>query len=264
MAKSKKLIGEEAFNAYYFELYGERWEALKESFLKENDSTEFSLEGCRSYYLDSASVTAAKTLPVENADEILDLCAAPGGKTLILASRMSEEARLVSNERSPERKMRLSKVVAECLPENISSRITVLNGDGAKLCLRNENTERFDSILLDAPCSSERHVFNDKKYLDVWTPSRIKTLAIAQWSLLSSAWRMLKKGGYLLYSTCALNIAENDGVIEKLLKKFEDVELCEAGNGENPGEKTKFGHHILPDVCDGAGPIYYCLCRKKD
>jgi 16S rRNA C967 or C1407 C5-methylase (RsmB/RsmF family) len=205
------------------------------------------------------------------------MCAAPGGKTIVIASRMDEAAELLSNERSFERRMRLQKSCDSCLPPQIRERVRVINKDGATLCLSNDNIEFFDAILLDAPCSSERHVLGDKKYLAEWSPARIKTLAMAQWSLVSSAWRMLKKGGYLLYSTCALNETENDGIIEKLLKKFPDAQIVEPNLPDNPDsadnimrfaadlpeyEKTRFGSHILPDAACGAGPIFFSLLKK--
>lgn len=271
--KSEKLSGESGFHQYYENLYGERWDSLKSSLFEETDSREFKISpDTESYFLDSASIRAAVSLPLKNAENILDLCAAPGGKTLILASAMNENARLLSNERSPERKMRLQKVCDTCLPENIRQRVQVINKDGAKLCLSKDNEEFFDAILLDAPCSSERHVLLDKKYLDEWSPSRIKTLSMAQWALLSSAWRMLNPNGYLLYSTCALAKSENDEIISKLLKKFDDAEICEpeiasdVSSFTNPllpeYEKTEFGAHVLPDKAGGAGPLFFCLLKK--
>lgn len=268
--RDKKLAGEAGFNQYYKNLFGERWEAIKKSFSLQSDYAEWKAGGENSYFLDSASVRAAASLPLENAADILDLCAAPGGKTLVLASNMSENARLVSNERSPERKNRLANTVKTCLPEEIQGRISVTNKDGAKLCLKNENS--FDAILLDAPCSSERHVMNDPKYLSEWSPARIKTLSIAQWALLSSAWRMLRENGFLLYSTCALSPDENDNVIAKLLKKFNGVKISEPKIALNfkdftdsalpECEKTQFGFQILPDTANGAGPLYFCLVQK--
>ena len=94
MKNKTKLFGESGFNQFYSELFGSRWEALKESFFKENQSVEYKIEDCESYFLDSASVFAALCLPLENAQNILDLCAAPGGKTLVLASRMPNDARM--------------------------------------------------------------------------------------------------------------------------------------------------------------------------
>ncbi len=268
--RNKKLTGAEGFEAYYLNLFGERWQSIKESFSLEPDYAEWKAGGEKSYFLDSASVRAAVSLPLENATEILDLCAAPGGKTLILASNMAENATLLSNERSPERKNRLANTVKDCLSEKIQERVTIICKDGAQMCLKNE--EKFDAILLDAPCSSERHVLADPKYLSEWSPSRIKTLSMAQWALLSSAWRMLKPNGYLLYSTCALSPDENDNVVAKLLKKFDNAKLCEPKislnyknftDSELPEyEKTEFGGHVLPDKAGGAGPLYFCLIQK--
>lgn len=269
--------GEAGFEKYYNELYGSRWNKLKDAFGKENQAVEYKVTGSQKpYYLDSASVFAALCLPLKDAEEILDLCAAPGGKTLVIASRMNEEAHLSSNERSAERKHRLAVVVDECLPENISERITVSCSDGSTWCTR--QTECFDSILLDAPCSSERHVIADPKYLNMWSLSRIKTVTMEQWALLSSAYRLLKSGGYLLYSTCALCPQENDGMMERLIKKFNkdgtafefmepqpDVnEIKDFVNFSIPKyEKTDYGYMILPDSSEGAGPIYFSLIRKK-
>lgn len=268
--KNKKLTGSAGFEEYYSNLFGERWQSIKESFSLESDYAEWKAGGQKSYFLDSASVRAAVSLPLKNAVDILDLCAAPGGKTLVLASNMAENASLLSNERSPERKNRLLNTVRDCLPQAIQERVTVICKDGAVMCRANESA--FDAILLDAPCSSERHVFSDPKYLDEWSPSRIKTLSMAQWALLSSAWRMLRAGGYLLYSTCALSPDENDNVVSKLLKKFDDAKIIEPSVSLNYSdfisnklpdyEKTEYGAQILPDKANGAGPLYFCLIQK--
>ena len=275
--KSEKLYGAEGFEKYYSELYGERWPLLKASFEGEGSSVEYKIPGAeKSYFLDSASVLAALCLPLENASDLLDLCAAPGGKTLVLASRMPSDATLCSNERSPERKHRLSVVVQTCLPPQISERVKTSCSDGATWCTR--QSECFDRILLDAPCSSERHVIADSKYLNTWSPSRIKTVTTEQWALLSSAYRLLRPQGILLYSTCALCPEENDGMIERLFKKFnktgdafsllepepEVSEISDFAQINLPQyEKTKFGYMIMPDKQNGAGPIYFSIIRKE-
>ena len=276
--KPKKLSGEEGFNQYYESIYGTRWEGLKETFAKENQPVEYKIPGAeKSYFLDSASVLAALCLPLKGAERILDLCAAPGGKTLVLASRMDQDALLSSIERSPERKHRLAVVVETCLPPQISARVKTSCSDGSTWCTR--QSECFDRILLDAPCSSERHVYLDPKYLKDWSLSRIKTVTTEQWALLSSAYRLLQPGGILLYSTCALCPEENDGMISRLYKKFNkdgsafellppSPELSEIESFTKitlpQYEKTEFGFQILPDTANGAGPIYFSIIKKNN
>ncbi len=112
MSKQEKIKykGEEGFNSYYAEVFGERLERLKNSMKNETVYAELNCGGAKPYFLDTASVFAAAHLPVEGAKKILDLCAAPGGKTLVLASLMDEDAELCSNDRSFERKKRLVNV----------------------------------------------------------------------------------------------------------------------------------------------------------
>ncbi|MBO7123693.1 MAG: RsmB/NOP family class I SAM-dependent RNA methyltransferase [Treponema sp.] len=278
--KDKAARGGQGFEGYYSEIFGRRWPALKEALLKEGEPLAFTpFEGGSSYYLDAASVLAAISLPLKGAQNVLDMCAAPGGKSLVLASRMGADANLRCNERSFDRFQRLRKVVADHLPQEIQERIKISCGDGALLC-KKENL-LYDAILLDAPCSSERHVLNDPKYLADWSPARVKSLAMQQWALLSSAYRLLKDGGYLLYSTCALNQSENSQEAARLLKKFpearavslEDVlAFQETGKKEISAffdvaalpkfEAQELGFSILPDEQCGAGPIYFCLFKK--
>lgn len=278
--KSESSRGAAGFESYYSSIFAERWPGLKAALLKESAPKAFKAQASgAAYFLDSASVLAAISLPLSNAQNILDMCAAPGGKSLVLASRMDAAAALRCNERSFDRFQRLRKVVAEHLPDSVQERVQISCGDGALLCKKEEAL--YDAILLDAPCSSERHVLNDPKYLAEWSPARVKSLAMQQWALLSSAFRILKTGGYLLYSTCALNQAENEGVAERLLKKFPEARAVpaqeiaaaqEEGRAEIAAffdvaalpsfEEKSLGFSILPDKQDGAGPIYFFLVQK--
>lgn len=275
--KTAVLKGAEGFHQYYSQLYKERWEDLKKAFEQENQSVEYKVgDSAKPYYLDSASILAALSLPVKNASSILDLCAAPGGKSLVIASRMDDDAVLYSNERSSDRKHRLDTVIKECLPEEISSRVKTSCSDGSTWCKRQQ--ECFERILLDAPCSSERHVYLDPKYLSQWSKARIKTVSMEQWALLSGAYRLLSVDGILLYSTCALSPDENDLMIKRLFDKYNKdgqsfellspcpniEEITGFASFDLPGmEKTEYGYQILPDTQHGAGPIFFSVIHKQ-
>ncbi len=264
------LRGSEGFELYYSSIYESRWNALRDSLSFEPSYIEWKPTENDAYFLDSASVLAGYALPLTEAKNILDMCAAPGGKSLVLAQRMNNAAHLLCNERSAPRRNRLVHVLDNHLPADIRSRVHVAANDGALMCKKEVNN--FDAILLDAPCSSERHVFLDKKYLDQWSSARIKNLAMAQWALLSSAFRILKQGGYLLYATCALTHLENDDVIKKLKKKFDNASVIDVdfeciknicAHSLPCPEKTLFGYHVLPDLENGAGPLYFSLITKS-
>ncbi len=259
--KKQKLTGKDGFDAYYAMQYGERWPSLKEALLAESRQVEYNENLLKSYYLDFASVRAAKALPSLESGACLDMCAAPGGKTLVLSNTMGGNVNITANEISGDRRNRLVKVLNEHLEPKVRERIKTTAYDASKMP-RYEQCA-YDRILLDAPCSSERHVLQNEKYLKQWTESRIKSLAQRQWSLLSAAFLLLKDDSYLLYSTCAISSHENDEVIARLIKKYKSqVEIIPIDD-EAGAEKTKFGNIFLPDKSDGAGPIYFSLAKKK-
>lgn len=275
----EKLLGEQGFEKYYAAIFGARWEKLKAALLQESEGVPFNA-GAKTYFLDSASILAALTLPLDGAKKILDMCAAPGGKTLVLARRMEHDAELFSNELSFERKCRLERVVSEHLFPDVKERVKITCGDGALLCKRQDAL--YDAILLDAPCSSERHVLSSPTHLRQWSPARVRSLAVRQWSLLSSAFRILKSGGFLLYSTCAISNEENSNIAKRLLEKFEgkvravksdEIKIIQESNAkkfpelfsaiEFPSfEENEFGFSVLPDAQKNSGPIYFFLAEK--
>ncbi len=258
MKKKKERI---SFDDYYSSIYKERWDGIKRSFKVEKEKVSLSERLKTPYYLDPSSKMVASLLPVRKGDRILDMCAAPGGKTLSIALRLDGCGTLISNDRSPERRIRLKSVLDECLDDDLRKSVTVKGYDASTWCLYEQDA--YDAILLDAPCSSERHVFLDKKHLDLWSPSRPKRLSREQYALLSSALIALKKGGYILYSTCSINPDENDGVIERLLARHRD-EIEEVPIELEGSEELKHGKIIMPDKANGLGPMYACLIRKKD
>lgn len=259
MAKREKLSGSEKFDSYYGEIYGSRWESIKEAFAKESTPLSLSDELSEPYYMDKASVFAANCLPVKENDKVLDMCAAPGGKTLVLALKLKGSGQLISNDRSASRRNRLINVIQTCLPSEWQKNIKVTGYDSSKWTLYEQN--EYDCVLLDAPCSSERHVINDNKALDIWGTNRPKQLAIQQFAMLCSALDAVKVGGYILYSTCSINPLENELVIEKLCAKragrFEEIET-----DVEDAEKLSHGRIFMPDRANGIGPLYFCLLKR--
>ena len=253
------------FEEYYEKLMGSRWPGLRKSLLLPAATLPYNEGLLKPYMMDRASVLAATSLRLPEAGGIiLDACAAPGGKSLVLASRMGSGASLLSNELSAQRRRRLIKVLDEHLDAQTRGRVRVSGFDAGKLGGKKSEWNRFDAILLDAPCSSERHVIQSTKALAQWTPARPRSLAKRQWALLSAAFLLLKSGGSLVYSTCALSPEENDGPVSRLFEKYgAEVELDPPDFPE--GEKTSFGRLILPDNGEaggGMGPMYVARFSK--
>jgi 16S rRNA C967 or C1407 C5-methylase (RsmB/RsmF family) len=230
------------------------------------------------YVMDPASIFAASALEVRPGDEVLDLCAAPGGKSLVLAEALgaphiksqsdlqstspepfNQRGRLVANEMSDKRRARLRAVLEDYLPSSLRERVSVTGHDGARWCLH--ETEAFDRILVDAPCSGERHLLEDPAELKLWSPARSKNLAVRQYALLVSALQVVRPGGRLVYSTCSISPLENDAVIARLLKKREGEAKVIAPHFEI-GEATEHGWMILPDRT-GYGPIYFAVLERS-
>jgi len=250
-----------AFEAYYRELWGSRWAALRASLLLPAAAIPYKEGLTKPYLMDGASVLAAASLRLPEAGIVLDACAAPGGKSLVLAGRMATEVTLLCNELSGERRRRLAKVLDEHLDGEKRRRVRVCGFDAGKMGGKKGEHGRFDAILLDAPCSSERHVIQSPKALAQWTKARPRTLGRRQWALLSAAFLLLKDGGSLVYATCAITPEENDAPVSRLLEKYAGhIELDEPDF--QAGEKTRYGRLILPDVSGGMGPMYVARLRK--
>ncbi len=257
-------MGESDFDEHFENLFGTRWKALRTALTEPGDAVDYTFGLSTPYRLDSASIAAARALRLPESGEILDACAAPGGKSLVIASNMAPGTKLLSNELSNERRRRLSNVLDEHLPAERRKRVIVSGFDAAMAGGRSSEHGRFKAVLLDAPCSSERHILRDPAALAAWSPARIKFLSRRQWSLLSSAFLLLAPGGSLVYATCALSAEENDGPLARLHAKYgsllePDPVICTDG-----AEPTEHGILYLPDTSRGAGPLFIARIKKKN
>ena len=247
------------FDEFYASQYGERWPSLREAMLSEEDD-KTSPEGLlEPYYMDKASIETASLLPVNEGDTVLDMCAAPGGKTIILLMKLRGSGKLVSNDRSPDRRERMRRAITASVPPQWREISTITGHDASKWGVYEK--EAYDRILLDAPCSSERHVMNSPEHLSQWSPSRPKRLQALQFSMISSALLALRPGGIMLYSTCSINRGEDEDIIARLMKKHPG-EIRELPIALEYGEEREHGAIVLPDRSGGRGPMYAALLEK--
>jgi 16S rRNA C967 or C1407 C5-methylase (RsmB/RsmF family) len=248
----------DAFHTFYRSQYGNRWESLLHALMQPpvrglrlngfcgsevskdeqllpnilpciipSNDTEPRIKGTglMDYYrMDPASILPAMALEVKSGDQVLDMCSAPGGKALILAESLGDEGHLTANEWSRARKEKLRHVLKTYIPDTMLAQIRVTGHDASKWGLY--EPEQYNRILLDAPCSSERHVLHQTAELKKWKPSRSKQLAQRQYALLCSALMSCKPGGRIVYSTCSLSNLENDETIRRLLNKKGDRFHC--------------------------------------
>lgn len=172
------------------------------------------------YYIQEASAMApVGYLDVQPGDYVLDLCAAPGGKSTQIGAAMQGKGILVCNEIHPAR--------AKILSENVE-RMGLTNA-----VVTNESPERlsayfpeyFDKILVDAPCSGEGMFRKEEAAVTDWTEDTNAICANRQLEILTSAAAMLRPGGRLVYSTCTFSPVENEGVISDFLWKNPDFSV---------------------------------------
>lgn len=220
------------------------------------------------YYIQEPSaMVPASILPVVPGDCVLDLCAAPGGKATELGAKLGGKGLLVANDISVSRAMALAKnlqiagvgnaVVTAEEPEKLSG---IFEGF-------------FDKILVDAPCSGEGMFRRERGMIKDWLKKGPEYYAKIQKQILSDACRMLKPGGYLVYSTCTFSVTEDEKVVQWLLKQYPELEICpvERKEGFCEGRPDLVEHgvselrhcvRIFPHLANGEGH-FAVLLRKQ-
>ena len=166
-------------------------------------------------------MTPASCLPVTPGENVLDLCAAPGGKATALGAMLNGSGLLVANDISSSRTRALLRNVELFGITNAF----VTNETPAHL--KDRFPEFFHKILLDAPCSGEGMFRKEEALARDWTPEKSDELSVLQKELILQAADMLRPGGQLLYSTCTFAPNEDEEVISYLLENRPDMELLE-------------------------------------
>ena len=220
------------------------------------------------YYIQEPSaMTPVSYLEAEPGEKILDLCAAPGGKTTQIASHMKNRGLLVSNEIHPVR--------AKILSENVE-RMGIQNA-----LVTNETPKHlselfgayFDRILVDAPCSGEGMFRKNEEACREWSLENVRLCADRQDEILDCADLMLRPGGRLVYSTCTFAPEENEGSVARFLERHPDYEIVKVDKYEGmSGGKAKWTGNIhvkniedtirlFPHLMDGEG--HYLAVLQK-
>lgn len=216
---------------------------------------------CGLYYLQEPSAMApAAMLTVAPGDRVLDLCAAPGGKSTQLGAKLMGRGFLVSNDISYSRARALLKNLELAGVPNI--------------CVTSESPEKlasvwpefFDKILVDAPCSGEGMFRRDEDMVKDWTENGPSRYAPMQRQIMDEAVKLLKPGGLLLYSTCTFSRAEDEETVEYILERHPQMELCSLDLSSVPGACEGFGLkgciRLFPHRVRGEGH-FLALLRKR-
>lgn len=171
---------------------------------------------------------ASSSLPVyeinsEENDLILDMCASPGSKTSLIQNLSDNKANVVAVEKSRNRFFKLK----ENLVNNGVENVQVFNIDANRLIfIKPEFSNYFNKIIVDVPCTTESKVdLNEQDSLKEWKPQNAKSISKLQRGLLNSAFKMLKPGGTLIYSTCTYSVEENEDVVNWFLKNNSNAKL---------------------------------------
>lgn len=179
------------------------------------------------YYIQEPSaMLPGRVLGAQPGERVLDLCAAPGGKTVQIAAAMKGRGLLVSNDINAERIKALIKNIELCGVRNA----IVLNETPEKLVQNFEGY--FDRILIDAPCSGEGMFRKDETAARSWESFKCQRCTRLQEPILHSADRLLKAGGALVYSTCTFSPEEDEEMIVKFMRRHPGYELAEIPKAE--------------------------------
>lgn len=206
------------------------------------------------YVQEPAAMAPVESIGINPDWTVLDLCAAPGGKSSQIKNKLGEKGVLVSNEIVPSRckiltgnieRMGFKNVATTCMsPQKIAK----------------EFPETFDMIMVDAPCSGEGMFRKDDTAIDEWSPENVKMCAERQAEILDCAVKMLKTGGYIVYATCTFSLEENEMMIDSFLQKYPEFELVPVS--ERVRENTADGIHFDGCKCENIHYARRCYPHK--
>ena len=211
------------------------------------------------YYIQEPSaMLVADILNVKEDDYILDMCAAPGGKTCAVASKLSNKGLMIANDINSLRAKILSENVERFALENT----IVTNCDPVMFTKQLKGF--FDKIILDAPCSGEGMFRKTDQAIDTWSEDKVKECAYIQRNLIEAAYELLAPGGELIYSTCTYSKEENEDIIQYALDQF-DFTLVPIfkSHGMSEGINMEEVVRLYPHRYNGEGHFIALLKKGK-
>lgn len=219
------------------------------------------------YYIQEPSaMSTGSMLPVEPGDRVLDLCAAPGGKSTQVAAKLKGKGVIVSNDISASRCKALLKNIEVCGVSNC----IITNETPQHLAER--FTGFFNKIIVDAPCSGEGMFRKDENAVKSWEEHKTEFCCGLQREILHYAAQMLANGGIIAYSTCTFAPEENEGMINEFLDKHPEFNILEVdktvgfdyGKPQwcNAREELKKAGRLWPYKIKGEGH-FLCLLQKQ-
>ena len=189
---------------------------------------------------------------VEDCKNLLDACAAPGGKSVLLSSRCEQ---ITANEYYAHR----VKLIEDYKKRMGVSNVEAVQGDASVFNPAWE--KQFDGVLCDVPCSGLGTVSENPDILLRKTEAGIEEIKKIQLAILQNCSRYVKDGGHLYYATCSILEEENDGVVGAFLKEHGEF-YAEEADCPLSREKTRYGLQFLPDTAYGAG-FYVCKLKRS-
>ena len=210
------------------------------------------------YYIQEPSaMTPASLLPIEKGDKVLDICAAPGGKSTELGAKLAGEGILVTNDISNSR--------AKALLKNIElfgiSNALILSEAPNKLA--NYFPEYFDKILIDAPCSGEGMFRKSPAIMKNWEQYGVDYYNKLQKEIIIQAAKMLRTGGLILYSTCTFSPEEDEGTVAYLLEEFPEFKVIDCLPDEATQRKLGISYEGFdrgkPEWVNGPEELKNCI-----
>lgn len=202
-----------------------------------------------------------QTIDTNNAIRVLDLCAAPGGKSTLIQSVISNESLLVSNE--------VIKPRAAILVENLTkwggSNVIITNNDPRDF---NRLPGFFDVMVVDAPCSGSGLFRRDPSAIEEWSSEAVHTCSMRQQRILADAYHCLKQNGILIYSTCSYSPEEDEQIADWLISAYQldsiKIEIDPSWNivESRSNLHSAYGYRFFPDKLEGEGLYISCFIKK--